>query len=367
MIATPPGYQGSPPPGSYEHQLSLVKALPRAESDADRELTWCLDAGPVGVARDPKGHVEIFLAGPKLHARSTLVRENLEHQTWYRRDGGPLAANRLMLPAAGHFDHIAAFLCTELLRNGAGSDLVQAFRRTEPMIELAIQRLRITDEATLGLCGELLLLHALLVDQAADAAALVASWHGHREAPRDFQLGYVGIEVKTTTGQASNHPVEGVHQVEPGHGVDGHEESDFLLVSIGIQWADAGAGVVTLPALVNSVVKELQRSAGTHAPRIVEELLAKVKAYGGPSELGYDHMTMAESPTFGRAFRRTFVRCYDMGDEAIRVLRSDVLSDASHIDPQSVRFRLRLPPQVRGDLNPVVGLGEVARSILSRV
>ncbi|MCP5934038.1 hypothetical protein NL369_28385, partial [Klebsiella pneumoniae] len=88
--------------------------------------------------------IEIFLAGPPIEPRSKIVRENLEHQLWWREGKeDALSASRLLLPAAGHFDQVAAFLCTELLRNGASENPGRAFWKAEPVIELAIQRLRI--------------------------------------------------------------------------------------------------------------------------------------------------------------------------------------------------------------------------------
>jgi len=304
-----------------------------------------------------------------MEPRSKLIRENLEHQTWYRKGlEDPLVASRLLLPAAGHFDHIAAFLCTELLRNGASTEPRRAFSRTEPVIELAIQRLRIADRAILGLCGELLLLEAL-ARAAPDekVAEILDAWKGYRETARDLQLGDVGIEVKTTTRTTSSHPVQGVHQVELGHGVDGVPESSLLLVSIGIQWAEAGAessSSTSLPQLVDGIVERTKQAMKSSSVPVVAQLLRRITEYGSSAEIGYDHETMAGSTAFQRPFRRSFVRCYDMTDPAIQVLTGDDVRARPHVDTDSVRFRINLPDQVQGDINPTVGLNKCAVRIL---
>jgi hypothetical protein len=304
-----------------------------------------------------------------MEPRSKLIRENLEYQTWYRKGlDNPLAANRLLLPAAGHFDHIAAFLCTELLRNGASTEPKRAFSRTEPVIELAIQRLRIADRAILGLCGELLLLEALARSAPDEKVAEVLdAWKGYRETARDLQVGDVGIEVKTTTRTTSSHPVQGVHQVELGHGVDGVPESTLLLVSIGIQWAEADAetsNLTSLPQLVDAIVERTRQAMKASGDLVVAQLLRRIAEYGSSADIGYDHETMAGSAAFQRRFRRSFVRCYDMTDPAIQVLTGDDVRARPHVDTESVRFRINLPDQVRGDINPTVGLNESAARIV---
>jgi hypothetical protein len=314
------------------------------------------------------GRLEIFLNGPQLEARFRRVREALEYQRWFRANGDELLANRILLPAAEHFEQVAAFLSTELLRNDAITDLPQAFSRTEPLIELAIEDLMIADETFLGLCGEMLVLHALL--QAASdelVGEVIDSWKGHRETARDFQLGGVGVEVKTTTGSTSSHLFRGVHQLEPGHGVEGAEESDFLLASIGLEWPspEDTANTTSLPELVDGVNARVKQAVGASAPVVIEELLDRITAYGSPAAIGYDHRTMAESARFSRRFRLHFARSYDMTDESIRLLTTDEMRARPFIDAESLRMRVNFPDQVSGDLNPIVGLGNATRQIMN--
>jgi hypothetical protein len=352
---------------TYEQQLAIVQELQPTDTEGDRHIRWCVSEGVVGLARTPKGLIEIFMEGPKLEAHMRRVREAIEYQRWFRVGGDELLANRILLPAAGHFEQVAAFLCTELLRNGAITDLPGAFDRTEPLIELAIEDLLISDETFLGLCGEMLMLSALL--QAAPqefVGDVIDSWKGHRETARDFQLGQVGVEVKTTTHAASSHLFRGVHQLESGHGVDGAEETSFRLASLGLEWAspEDPANTTSLPELVDGVITRITEALGPSAAAFIIEFVPQIAAYGSPTALGYDHHTMADSARFSRRFRLRFARSYDMADESIRLLTTDDVQARPFIDAESLRMRVNLPDQVSGDVNPIVGLANAARQIL---
>lgn len=353
---------------SYEQQLEVVSQLHRCTSDDDRHISWVSTDDAVGLARTPQGRIEIFLPGPPLKARFRRVREALEHQTWFRADGEQLLANRILLPAAGHFEQVAAFLSTELMRNGARSDLRQAFAQTEPLIEMAIEDLLIADEALLGLCGELLLLHALLaLAPVRRAQEIVESWKGHRETSRDFQLGQVGVEVKTTTRASSSHLFRGVHQLEPGHGVDDTDETSYVLVSIGLEWAkaDEGTNTTSLPELVNGCIERLDRALEPPAAPSITELLRDIAAYGSPTTLGYQHAAMSGNARFARPFRVSFARGYDMTDANIRLLTTDDMRARPLIDAESLHLRVNFPDRVSGDVNPTGGLNASVTQILA--
>jgi hypothetical protein len=352
---------------SYEQQLAIVQGLQPSSSEDDRHIEWCVSDGVIGLARTPKGLIEIFLEGPQLEARYRRVREALEYQRWFRAGGDELLANRILLPSAGHFEQVAAFLATELLRNNGTTDLTGAFARTEPLIELAIEDLMIADETYLGLCGEMLMLHALL--QAAPAervSEVVDSWKGHRETARDFQLGWVGIEVKTTTHSTSSHLFRGVHELELGHGVDSAEETSFLLASLGLEWAgpEDPVNTTSLAELVDGMIERITEALGASAAAAIDDFVAHIAAYGSPTALGYDHPTMAGRARFRRPFRLRFARTYDMTDESIRLLTTDDMRARPFIDAESLHMRVNLPDQVSGDINPIVGLANTAGQIL---
>lgn len=352
---------------TYEKQLELVGGLIRASSEDDRHIEWCSDAGPLGLARNPRDRIEIFVEGPELTPRLKRVREAVEYQRWFRSDGTEFLANRILLPSAGHFEQVAAFLCTEMLRNGAQNDVVAAFAKTEALIDLAIGDLLIADEALLGLVGEVVFLNALLqVSNDQRVPDLLGSWKGYRETARDFQVGPIGVEVKTTTASASSHRFSGIPQLEPGHGVDGVDEDSFFVLSIGLEWVnpDDNQNSVSLPQLVDDLIERITTATGSSSQLFVDEFIAQLAAYGPASAVGYDHRTMSESARFRRRFRLTFARCYDMTDKAIRLLSTDDMRARPFIDVSSVKVRVNLPDQVSGDVNPTTGLGACARMIV---
>jgi hypothetical protein len=349
---------------TFEEIYQVAAGLEPASTSDDRDVVWLSSNNVVGLARTHEGRVELFFRGPELQVRSRVIRQCLEHHVWHRTGGEPVEANRIMLPGVGHFDQVAAFISTEMLRNGADTDTARAFQRSEPIIELAIQRLRLSDEALLGLAGELLVLVGLL-DAAPDAAvgAVLASWFGWRESRRDFDLGEVGVEVKTTTRSVSAHRVQGVHQVEASAGV----EDLLVLVSVGAEWVPSGsASAFTIPDLVDAALDRVAEAAVDPArSEMAQTFLGRLREYGGDHELGYDHATMANNPTYGRPFVTRFFRGYDMTDPAVDVLRSDDVLCRSHVEAGSVAFSINLPERVTGDVNPVVGVQAVSARILT--
>lgn len=355
--------------GLYEEQLALVQALPYASSDRDRQIGWGSSGGSVGLARTSEGRIEIFLPGSPLKATFRRVRDALEHQRWFRVNGGSLEANRILLPEAGHFEQVAAFLTTELLRNGAEADLSAAFAKTEPLIEMAIEDLLLADSSFRGLCGEMRLLVALLREAPDDRVPdVLASWKGNRETARDFQLGLVGVEVKTTSRSTSSHVFRGVHQLELGHGVDGAEEETFLLVSLGLTWVHAherDEATTNLPTLVEGALGRVRATMGSAAEGAAADFLARVADYGSPSTVGYDHMTVRDHPRFGRRFRVAFARAYDVADSQIRLLTTGDLVQRPYIQADSLHMRVEFPDQVTGDINPVHGLARCTERILA--
>jgi hypothetical protein len=54
-----------------------------------------------------------------------------------------------------------------------------------------------------------------------------------------------------------------------------------------------------------------------------------------------------------------------MTDSGIRLLTTDDVRARPFIDAESLHLRLNLPDQVRGDVNPIVGLTNCAQRILT--
>lgn len=356
---------------SYEQLRQLASDLPPAMKDGGRSLSWANGSRSLGLARDFWGRLELFLPGPPLRAQSALVRNHLDHDRW-RRDGGELlVGSRLRLPSAAHFDAVAAFLCVELLNNGVALDAVAAFRRTEAVIEMALRRMNLQTEAIVGLVGELVLLGAL-VDRAAvtDVHVVVESWRGHLRAARDFQLGPVGVEVKTTRHPTDSvHHVQGTRQVEIGHSADGGVETRFYLISMGVEEVDPdepeGTGS-SVSSLVEDLIGAIERKHPEGPGELVSSLLTRIKAYGVGDGDGYDHADMAHRAAFTQRWRTAFVRSYDMTDPAILLLRRGDLVPFTMVDAESVEYTLRLPSKVSGDVNPVRGLMATVDALLIR-
>lgn len=347
---------------NYESIRQLIESLPPGGSASSRDVKWLTSRQVVGIARDPDGQVEVFLAGAELHPISPLVADAVEFHTWHRDGAPPLQANRILLPALGHFDQVAAFVCTELMRNGAEDGLVQAFAKTEPIIELAIERLRLSNGAIVGLAGELLVLDALCRRGVETAVGtIIDSWAGWRRSSRDFSLGATGVEVKTTLAGTSSHFIEGVHQVELSDGSDGGPpEKRLYLISVGLQPTEAGKSTVSVPQLVDRILERMNSTGNEPA---AEKFLVRVAEYGAASGNGYEHGAQAADPAYMTPFLTTFFRGYDMTGDAVQVLRRQDVVARPHVDVSFVKFRIDLPVVV-GPANPTNGPNQVAQVIL---
>jgi hypothetical protein len=336
--------------------------VPAGLTGNDRTINWLTDAQVVGVARNSRGHLELFLAGEQLKPRTSTVKYAIHYHSWHRDTQPPLSANRILLPALGHFDQVGAFIAAELLREKADANMERAFAVIEPLIELAIKRLEIAESAILGLVGELLLLDALC--RRADdrhVGPVVQAWDGWRRSARDLTWEGTGVEIKTTTRTTSSHAVRGVHQIEPAAATDdGPGESRLLLVSIGLRQTDPNVPALSIPSLVESIVARLTVSG---AGGLVDEFLKRVAMYGSESGIGYEHATMANEAPFTTPFSLTFIRGYDMADPAVEVLRRDDVLAHQHVDAQSLSFRVDLPATITLN-NPIAGVRRVAEAIL---
>lgn len=347
---------------SYEEVLDQINAVPAGTTGEDRTITWLTDAQVIGLARNNHGHLELFLAGDQLKPRTGTVKSAIHYHTWHRDTQPPLSANRIRLPALGHFDQVGAFIASELLREKADANLERAFAVTEPLIQLAIKRLEISENAILGLVGELLVIDALC--RRADdlcVGPVIQAWDGWRRSARDLTWEGTGVEIKTTTRTTSTHAIHGVHQIEPAPATDDDPgEARLLLVSVGLHPADPNVPALSIPSLVESIVDRL---TATGSSGFVDEFLRRVAIYGSESGIGYEHSTMAKEAPFTSPFTVTFVRGYDMADPSVEVLRRDDVVAHQHVDAQSLTFRVELPATISVD-NPIAGARRVAEAIL---
>lgn len=350
---------------TYEGLLADIAVLPRPKNAAERKIHWVSNAKVLGVSRTPEDRIEIFLVGPQLATARPGLRNALEYGSWFREGSESTAfdANRLILPAVGYFDQIAAFICIELVRKDADGNLASAFRQSEQILDLVIERLRLSDGALLGLFGELLVIDALL-RRASDEELpqVVDNWAGWTQSLRDLSWGTMGVEVKTTTRSNSTHEIHGVHQVELNDGLSvGPVETGLILVSIGVNYTVAHENALSVPDLVDRICARLKEIGRED---MLDVFLSRVREYGAGTGFGYDHATMSKDATFVRPIEVVFARGYDMTDPNVSVLRRSDVVTHQHVELASLRYTVDLPVKVSGDLNPTVGLQQIAKVIL---
>lgn len=339
---------------SYESLRAALGDLQPAHRPEDRILVWADSGRSLAVSRDPIGRLEIFLVGDPLEASIMVVAENLQHQVWTTQEGASLPANRVLLPDAPHFDGVAAFICSELLENGAAEELPSAFRRSEPVIALALRRAALSNQALVGLAGELFALARMVETLPHRATQVIEGWFGSVPSSRDLQIGAVGVEIKTTSGPDSVHHIQGLHQIEPGLSVDEVPETHLFMLSIGVEWLPTGAALGrSIPDLVDVILEALHDATQRDA------FLDRVKQYGGDAAIGYDHFALRNVARFRRPFQTRFERLYDLADDRLHLLRSSDVEHASHVETGSISYRVRLPTKVRGDVNPIAGMSAI--------
>lgn len=343
---------------TFESTRAQLAAAPPAKSEDQRRIKWFDRGQTAAFSRDPEGCLEIFLAGPEIKARDANVRKRLVHDVWLDDTDRMIEATRLRLPPGEHVDAAAAAIVAELFDKGWERDRHRAFRDTEPLIALILQRARSEEAVLTGLAGELLTLDALLAEMDPTAAtSVIDAWHGWRQSTRDFQLGNAGVEVKATTASASRHKIQGWYQVEPGAPGAGVGETSLYLLSIGVRWLKLGDAGQTIESLVEGILTRLREPQQ-------QLLVERVRGYCG-AEIDISDDGRAGQQSLRRPFYAAFERLYDMRDPRIEVLHSVDLSEFAHVVSDSVHFEIELPTVVDGDLNPVKGREAVVRVLAS--
>jgi hypothetical protein len=345
---------------TYERFRNEIARLAAAPDASNRQLLW-MSEGLLAVARNELHCVELFLVTEHpLRASISVVEDLLAHQVWTSSQGD-LSAARIVLPRGEHIEQLAALLCVEMIDSGLGEDRQKAFAAVEPLLALALSREMVGDPVLNGLIGELALLRRLLSQVAPSSRSdVLNAWAGSNPSSRDFQLGSVGVEVKATQSTVSRHQVSGFHQIECGESNGGVQETDLFLLSLGIEWLEAGAGGTSLPELVDSV---LDVTPGDEAK---EDLLARIKQYGGDITIGYDHRRDRSKGRYAGRFHFRFERLYDMTDDRLELLTREDVNGLKNIDPESVEFRVVLETRVRGDINPVAGWNALVPRVLAK-
>ncbi len=342
---------------TFESLRAHLDDLDTPVVEKERHAFWVSER-LLGIARAPHGGIEIFLVGPPLRPHTAVVSRHLEYNRWAGAEGSAeLPANRVVLPAAPHFVSLAALIAIELIRAGLerGRSLQAVFDDVEPILELALRRGALTQESIVGLLGELLTLEQSLSavsDRPELRHAVLDMWRGHVVGERDFIVGSVGVEVKTTRLSTSSHHINSLRQIEPSRREDGGVE-DLWLLSIGVSHTQEAG--FTLPQVVDRLLALLHESAlpaGIHSP-LQQRLLRDIAAYGAPGGFGYDHVAMASWGIYQQKLVLTFTpRLYEMADPDVRFIRrADLVG--TFVSPDDIHYRVDLPDVV-GPRNPVL-------------
>lgn len=330
---------------SFEVLRDDIGTLAASMDAARRQVRWL--SSVLAYSRDSEGRLEIFIAGPPLHATIRQVRERLRHDLWNQQNLDSLEANRLVLPKGDHMDAITATILSELARNRVEQDPQSAFTQTEALINLALQAPLTQGNVITGIAGELSFLIQLIEAGLITASDVCVAWRGYAPSTRDVQLGDIGVEIKTTTTGASRHRIEGWYQVEPGVSANSTTvEARLYMLSIGIAWHHHGSPGVTVDSLIQRIIDNLGASER-------EEFLNAVRRYCGDS-IVLDVRGQTECMAFKQPFSIGFARMYDMSDPAIEVLKSGDLAEVRNVLADTVSFQIELPKIVGSD-NPISG------------
>ncbi len=361
---------GQTPHLTFEELLSLSLQLPIPATDAERVVKWCDDSQILGISRQPAGGIELFLSGQPLRCQSPLVRRHLRHEAWARAGGGVFHANRIVFPPEEYYVPATAFLAEELLRQGVSASLANSFAATEPLIEMMLRRLGLSDNELLGLLGELRFLDVLFTSATdmRERAIALDSWRGHERGARDFFRGNCSVEVKTTTLERSRHHINNIAQVDPRPFDANLGPEALFLISFGFQpciGPDNDATSFSLPSLVDSILQKLvQPEVPSGQGQLQLLFLEKVAAYGASGGRGYVHQEMMHWEAYSSRWAHRFLRIYDLTDPAISIVRREEIRRRTHVIFDSVNFEIDLPERVSGDLNPQNDPFALARTFL---
>lgn len=340
---------------TYEQIAGLLEQLASPAETDQFHVEW-LEPNRVAVGRDVRERHALLIVGPQIDARDEVVAQSLRYGTWRSTSGEMVTANLLHLPRGDAFRTATAAIAAELFRRGIDARPSHGvFIEVEPFIALVLRRVLLPDDFVLGLVGELLVLRDLFVALGSKLRGIedpTVVWRGWQRQPRDFVLGPLSIEVKTTGLNVSRHTISGLDQIEPRR-LEDQATEELFLASIGLRRA-ATAGGLSISGLADEIVGMLRegRDGGDEpATKFVDRL----SQYGPEGFQGYRHPEMREQESYSQTFTTTFApRIYDMGDRNIQIIRrADLAREFPLVLPHSIRYSLELPGSVPGSIeNP---------------
>ena len=145
----------------------------------------------MAVAKTQASQYELLFIGPELLPSSRLLQECMTFTEWANDDKGQrFFANSLSLPEGEHGASICAFIVTEFSRLDQALTLAEKFLQFEKFLEQFFKKEMLSEDETIGLLGELHILHALLLSAGkTDRERVLDIWQGFQHVSRDFVYG----------------------------------------------------------------------------------------------------------------------------------------------------------------------------------
>lgn len=349
---------------SFDQIASILDGMAPPEEANHFRVEWLSD-DLLAVGRSSAGGHCVFMVCEPLAPSEPSVERAIRFSQWQPCGAPPISCNLLTLPSGEEFGTAAAAIAAELLRRRAASSesLPEVFSRVEDFVALVLRRVLMPPDFVLGLVGELLVLDELLqaMGDRARAGDPTALWRGWAQQSRDFVLGAVSLEIKTTGLQTSRHQVHGLEQVEPGR-FDGGCTEQLFLGSLGLRRAAAGAYSVS--ELTTRILDKLGGDNGPNSRQT--RFLERLQQYGPRDSQGYVHAEMSEQDVYTECYTTTFPpRFYDMADDNLRLIRSADLAELfPHVRKQGIAYTIELPVVVPGSIeNPKLDFREFLRRL----
>ena len=341
---------------SFEQIAGILESMASPQAAEHFRVEWLVDE-VLAVGRSRAGGHCIFIVCDPLAPTVPAVERSLRFGQWQTRGDVVIRSNLLTLPSGEQFGTATAAIAAELLRRRASSSepLSEVFSHVEEFIALVLRSVLMPPDFVLGLLGELLILDEYLgaLGERAQAGDPTAIWRGWTQQARDFMLGTVSLEIKTTGLQMSRHQIHGLDQIEPRR-LDGGATESLFLGSIGLRRGAAGA--YSVAGLTNRVLEKLgPRTEGGSLNEGQTRFLDRLAQYGPRDSVGYVHTEMADQDLYTEGYTTTFPpRFYDMADGNLRLIRSsDLAEQFPHVRVQGIAYTIDLPAVVPGSIeNP---------------
>jgi len=170
---------------------------------------------------------------------------------------------------------------------------------------------RLSEDEQKGLIGELLVLERHLLPRLSHADSL-AAWRGPLGAPKDFEVGRIGIEAKTRRGAATPHAV-----ITSEHQLDG-EGCDLLFLHV-VDLSHAPEGTAQAFTVSDSALRVRDRMSLDNA--VTDRYESLLAAAGFRWEDDYSDFKWVEGPS----------RIYSVTDGFPRVTAKEIATGVSNV------------------------------------